>query len=75
MGTIFVLLTLYAILFRLLVLIGAEANWTGVICLFFAAVTVGQMVLFHGAKPRAASVIVGAIACPAMLILIAVNPF
>lgn len=73
MGTIFVLLTLYAMLFRLLVLIGAEANWTGVICLFFAAVTLGQMVLFQGTRPRAASVIVGAVTCPTILLLIVID--
>ena len=67
MGTIFVLMTVFAVLFRLLVLCGAPANTTGVICLFFAAVSAGQMLLFRGARPRAASVIVGAISCPAIL--------
>ncbi len=72
-GTLFVLLTLYGVLFRLLVLLGTDAKWTGVTCLLFATVTVGQMLLFRGVKPRAASIVTGAIACPAMLVGVAID--
>ena len=67
-GTLFILLTLYALLFRALVLLGADQVWTALICLFFAAVTTGQMILFGGAYPRAASLLSGGIACPLMLV-------
>lgn len=72
-GTIFVLLTLYGILFRLLVLLGAAANWTALICLFFGIVTVSQMMLFHGARPRAASLVSGMVACPLLLVAVAID--
>ena len=72
-GTLFVLLTLYAVLFRLLVLLGTNTVWTGIICLFFAIVTTGQIVLLRGVRPRAASVISGALACPAILIALVID--
>ena len=73
MGTIFVLLTFFALLFRFLVLCGAPANVTGVICSFVAAVAAGQMLLFRGARPRAASVVIGALTCPAILVTVAID--
>ncbi len=67
-AALFVLLTFYGVLFRFLVMIGTSSNWTAITCLFFAAVTVGQMVLFRGNRPRAASIVTGAIICPAILV-------
>ena len=72
-GTLFVLLTIYCIMFRLLVLMNADATWTALVCLMFGAVTLGQMVLFQGLRPRAASIVAGAVACPAMLVGLAVD--
>lgn len=72
-GALFVLLTLYAILARVVVLLGGDAMWTGVICLFFAAITLGQILLFRGVRPRAASVVVGAATCPLLLIVFVID--
>lgn len=67
-GTLFILLTLYCVLFRVLVLFGADVVWTSLVCSFFAAVTTGQMVLFRGEHPRAASIVAGATVCPLLFL-------
>ena len=72
-GALFVLLTFYSVLFRVLVVIGADARWTAITCLFFAAINLGQMVLFRGDRPRAASILVGALVCPAMLVAVVLD--
>ena len=72
-GALFVLLTFYSVLFRFLVTLGTDANWTGIICLAFAAVTVGQMLLFRGVRPRAASIVAGALTCPALLVGVVID--
>jgi|GEM_PF-3955743 len=69
-GAAFVLVTIYCVLFRLLVLLGADATWTGLICVFVGVVTIAQMTLFRGAKPRAASIIAGTIAAPTLLVVV-----
>ena len=72
-GTIFVLLTIYAIFFRMLVLLGAEPTLTALICLFMGAVTTGQMLLFQGTRPRAASLATGASTAPILLLLLVID--
>ena len=69
-ATIFLLLTLYAVLFRALVSLGADAGWTGLICVFFGIVTIAQMSLFRGVKPRAASLFAGMVTSPCLLAIV-----
>ena len=69
-GAAFVLLTIYCVLFRGLVLLGADPAWTGLICVFVGVVTIAQMALFRGARPRAASIVSGTLAAPALFVLV-----
>ncbi len=72
-GAIFVLLTVYCVLFRLLVLLGADFATTAIWFLFATAVTLAQVLLFRGVRPRAASYLAGAIAGPVIFLLLVLD--
>ena len=59
-GTLLLITTLYALLFALLRALNAEPLAFFLIALFFTLVGLGQMLLFHGQRPRRASILVGA---------------
>lgn len=66
----FLLTASFAVLFRLLVLVGADRTWTALICAMMGAVTLGQMLLFRGTKPRFASLLTGATIAPLLFVLL-----
>lgn len=57
----FILVTIFCVLFRVLVLLGFNATWTGLCCVFVGVVTLAQMFLFRGLRPRAASLVAGTV--------------
>jgi hypothetical protein len=59
-GTLLLITTLYALLFALLRAFHASPVTFFLIALFFTAIGLGQMLLFHGQRPRRASILVGA---------------
>jgi len=61
MGTILITMTLFAALLGLLRAVGTWPPLIGVLVTFISLVAVGQMFLYRGIRPRAASVVVGAI--------------
>ena len=59
MGILMLLMTLSAVLFSALRTVGAGVEFFAVISTMFAAVALGQLLLFRGRYPRAASIWVG----------------
>ena len=64
LAVMFVLMTMFALLFMVLQLLHATPTWFVMIAVLFAAVSMGQVLLFEGQHPRAASVFVGAVLWP-----------
>jgi putative acetyltransferase len=58
-GTALMMMTMFAILFAVLQCLHVPAIVFAVIALFFFGVGAGQAVLFHGRRPRAASIVMG----------------
>jgi hypothetical protein len=70
LGVLMLLVTLAAVLFSALRSMGAGVEVFAVISTMFAAVAVGQVFLFGGRHPRAASIWVGACFCPLQVIAV-----
>jgi Leucine-rich repeat (LRR) protein len=66
-GTLFIVVTTYAVVFRFLIGLGADWNVVGVIVLFTSGVAAGQALVFRGTKPREASILAGSFLCPLMV--------
>jgi hypothetical protein len=67
-GVLMLLITLFAVLFSVMRSIGASVGTFAVISTMVAAVAIGQILLFGGRYPRAASVWVGACFFPLQVI-------
>ena len=59
MGTIFVVTTLFAVLFGILTSVGAPGEFVLILAGFLAIIGFAQMLLFGGKRPRLASVLPG----------------
>ena len=59
MGTIFVVTTLFAVLFGILTGVGAPGEFVLILAGFLAIIGFAQMLLFGGKRPRLASVVTG----------------
>jgi hypothetical protein len=71
-GVMLILMTAFAVLFAIMRTFGAPPGVFLIIAGLFFAVTVAQIVLFHGKKPRAASMLAGGVAFPLTTIAVAV---
>jgi hypothetical protein len=60
MNLMFLMVTLYALLFAAMQLLGADPQVFAVVAIMVTAVALGQMAMFGGTHPRAASLRVGA---------------
>lgn len=70
-GTLFLISTMYAVLFAFWRLIEWPPDVLVSVALFFFAVGLGQMLLFKGQRPRRASVMMGACVFPCMVLAVA----
>jgi N-acetylglutamate synthase-like GNAT family acetyltransferase len=59
MGTALLMMTMFAVLFAVLKSLGVSPVEFAVIALFFFGVGAGQALLFHGQRPRRASIVMG----------------
>jgi len=64
MGILMLMMTMFAVLFAVMQLLGAPADVFIIVAVLFAGVGLGQMLLFGGKYPRAASIWVGACLYP-----------
>ncbi len=69
LGELILLVTLFAVLFRLLTLLGGEGEIVMFVATLAIGVSLGQAVLFDGERPRQASMIVGTFLCPVMALI------
>lgn len=65
MGAMMVMMALYAVVFAVMRSLDAHPAIFAVVTVFFIGVTLGQMFLFGGNKPRRASMVVGGFLLPA----------
>jgi hypothetical protein len=72
MAIVMLIMTMYAILFAAMKLLDAPPTVFGVIAILFTGVGLGQMLLFRGQYPRAASVWVGACLLPLEVVVVIV---
>jgi hypothetical protein len=63
-GVLMVLVTMFAVLFAVMQTAGVDPAIFIIIALLFAGVSLGQVLLFQGRYPRAASIWVGAVLFP-----------
>jgi hypothetical protein len=69
-GVMMILMTVFAMLFAFMSWLTDSPEVFAVVAVMFLGVTVGQILLFQGKKPRAASALVGAVLFPLTLIVI-----
>ena len=69
LGELVLLVTLFAVLFRLLTLVGGKGEIVMFVGTLAIGVSIGQAILFAGQRPRQASMIVGSFLCPAMILV------
>jgi hypothetical protein len=74
LGILFLMTTMYAVLFAVLQVLGAPVEVFVIIALFFTGVGLGQTLLYGGQYPRAASIWVGAVLLPVEILALAVVP-
>ena len=68
-----VLTTIYGLLFRALTALQLPISVISILALFFTGVILSQAILFHGTRPRDASVYSGAILAPLLVVLAALD--
>ena len=71
-GVLMILMTAFAVLFAIMRTCGAPPEVFIVIAVLFFAVTVAQILLFQGKKPRTASVLSGAVAFPLVVAAVSI---
>ena len=69
-GSLVVIVTVFAVLFRILTLFDTPAEVAGLIALFFSGIGLGQAFLLRGQRPRAASCLGGALLAPAIMLAV-----
>jgi len=72
-GVLLILMTAFAVLFAAMQTIGMPRKLFVIVTVLFLGVTLGQILLFQGKKPRLASLLVGGILLP--LELLVVDPY
>ncbi|MBN2294851.1 MAG: Clp protease N-terminal domain-containing protein [Pirellulales bacterium] len=70
MSIMFMMMTMYAILFAFMKIMGTPPVWFAVIAVFVTGVGFAQMALFGGRFPRAASIWAGAVVLPIEIIVL-----
>lgn len=65
-GTALIITAMYSVLFAVMKSLGAHPLAMVIVAVFFTGVGAAQMFLFGGRRPRAASIIAGAVFCGAM---------
>jgi hypothetical protein len=74
LGILFMMTTMYALLFAVLQLLGAPVEVFLVIVVFFTGVGFGQTILYGGQYPRAASIWTGAVLLPLEILALMLVP-
>lgn len=69
LGELILLVTLFAVLFRLLTLLGGNGEIVMFVATLAIGVSLGQAMMFDGERPRQASMIVGTFLCPMMVLI------
>lgn len=75
LGILFMMTTIYAVLFAVLQLLGVPVELFLVIVVFFTGVGFGQTILYGGQYPRAASIWTGAVLLPLEILALMLVPW